>query len=766
MADYNRYSVEPEDIPRRRRERKKKQTKSRSRVWLIVKLFVVALLLSLIAGLAVAAGAIYALSRDLPSLDDLQRNKLAVNTTIYDRTGKVLLAELHGGENRVLVPSSKIPEVMKQATVAVEDERFYEHHGVDYQAVVRAMVLNLRAGGVVQGGSTITEQYVKNAYVGDERTYTRKLREAVLAWQLEDKWDKDRILTAYLNTVYYGAGAYGIEAAARTYFHKHASALSLKEAALLAALPKFPSAYSPTTDKDMALQQRNKVLQLMADQGYITQERADQLGASKVHVYQHPPNYNKSLADYFVDYVTKELTRHYGSATVFDGGLKVTTSIDVKWQQAAIDIIKSTTAPLDFGFKPSAALVAIDPANGYIRTMVGGLDYKKKQFNLAYQARRQAGSSMKPFVLATAVEQGMNPDTTFYSSTSPWVYIADAYSQPWIVNGDGPGGPESVSAATTISDNVVFAQLSVDVGPQNTVETAHRMGVTSELEVVPSITLGTSGVTPLEMADAYATLAANGVHHRPQAIVQVKLRNGKVDWKPTTKGRRAIPAGVASVVTQCLERVASAGTGSPSGADFPYPRAGKTGTTENGWDVWYDGYTPQLAAAVWMGDSEKNSPMDGAYGGTYCAPMWAKFFAAALKDEDHPSFETFPWTFGSWEGKYQAMSPSASSSASPSASASGKPSPGATKTITPAPQPTKTRTPTPQPTPTKTVAPQPTPTPTGTPSAGPKKVVSATLSPAWSRSFAAADVKTAGVGSGDKGLAGDVAHWLAGILGL
>ena len=367
------------------------------------------MLLALIAGLAVAAGAIYALSRDLPSLDSLQRNPLAVNTTIYDRTGKILIAELHGGENRVLLKRTKIPDVMKEATVAVEDARFYEHHGVDYLGVARAMLENLRAGSVVQGGSTITEQYVKNAYVGDERTYTRKIREAVLAWQLEDRWSKDQILTAYLNTVYYGAGAYGVEAAARTYFHKHASELSLKEAAMLAALPKFPSAYSPTTDKDMAMQQRNKVLQLMADQGYVTQERADKLMASKVHVYQHPPNYNKSLADYFVDYVTKELTKHYGSATVFDGGLKVITSIDVKWQQAAIDIIRSTTAPLDFGFKPSAALVAIDPANGYIRTMVGGLDYKKQKFNLAYQAKRQAGSSMKPFVLADGRRAGHGP---------------------------------------------------------------------------------------------------------------------------------------------------------------------------------------------------------------------------------------------------------------------------------------------------------------------------------------------------------------------
>ena len=762
MPDYNTYSVEPEDLPRRRRERQKKKAKARSRVWLAVKLFIVILLLGLIAGLAVAAGAIYALSRDLPSLDSQHRSPLAANTTIYDRTGKVLIAELHGGENRVIVPSAKIPESMKQATVAVEDARFYEHHGVDYLGVARAMLENLRAGSVVQGGSTITEQYVKNAYVGDERTYTRKLREAVLAWQLEDKWTKDQILTAYLNTVYYGAGAYGVEAAARTYFHKHASGLNLKESALLAALPKFPSAYSPTTDKKMAMEQRNKVLQLMADQGYVTQERADKLGASKLHVYKHPPNYNKSLADYFVSYVTDQLTKRFGAAKVFDGGLKVITSIDVTWQQQAIDIIRSTTAPLDFGFKPSAALVAIDPANGYIRTMVGGLDYKKQKFNLASQAHRQPGSSMKPFVLTAAVERGMDPDTTYYNSTSPKIISMGAYSPPWVVNGDGPGGPESVAAATTISDNVVFAQLSVDVGPPNTVDAAHRMGITSPLDAVPSITLGTSGVTPLEMADAYATLAAGGIRHKPQAIVQVTNRHGDVLWKPTTKGKRAIDAGVASVVTQCLERVASSGTGSATGSYFPYPRAGKTGTTEDGADLWYVGYTPQLTASVWMGDINKRSAMP-VYGGDYPAPMWAKFFAAALKDESHPSFKYFPWTFSPWEGKMQAMSPSAS--ASPSASTSAKPSPGPTKTITPAPTPTKT--PTPKPTPTKTKTPKPTPTPTGTPTARPKQaVVGVTTSPAGRGGLTSASVMTAGAGSGGAGLAGEVMHWFAGLLGL
>src|SRR5450759_4385166 len=544
MADYTRYRTRPDDMPRHGRARRQKTTarKKRKLLWLKITAVVVLLLVIIVRGMA--AGAIFALSRNLPSLEDLRKRPNAVNTTIYDRHG-ALIAELHGAENRVLVTTKGIPEVMKQATVATEDARFYTHHGVDFQGVVRAVVENIRAGGVVQGGSTITEQYVKNAYVGSERTYTRKLREAVLAWQLEDQWSKDKILTEYLNTVFYGASAYGVEAAALTYFHKHVSKLNLKEAALLAALPKAPSEFTPTVSPVEAKQRRNLVLQLMANKGYITQTKATATMKQRLGVYKYPLNPNNSLANYFTDYVKRVLTKRYGTRQVFEGGLKVYTSIDMTWQREATDVIKSTTGPLNFGFKPSAALVAIDPRNGYIRTMVGGLDYKKQKFNLAWQARRQPGSSMKPFVLTAAVLQGMNPDTTYYSSKSPVVIPLGAYAAPWVVNGDGPGGPENVAAATTISDNVVFAQLSVDVGPQNTVATARKMGITSPLDAVPSITLGTSGVTPLEMADRYATLASGGIHHPPQAIVKVEFPNGRVDWRPKTKGHRAIPAGVA-----------------------------------------------------------------------------------------------------------------------------------------------------------------------------------------------------------------------------
>jgi membrane peptidoglycan carboxypeptidase len=275
------------------------------------------------------------------------------------------------------------------------------------------------------------------------------------------------------------------------------------------------------------------------------------------------------------------------------------------------------------------------------------------------------------------------------------------YAAPWVVHGDGPGGPETVAQATVISDNAVFARLSVDVGPANTVRVAHAMGITSPLAAVPSITLGTSSVTPLEMADAYATLADDGIHHAPQAVVEVVAASGRVLWRPATVGDRAIPAGVASTVTQVLEQVASRGTGATTAAAFPYPRAGKTGTTENSWDVWYVGYTPQLATSVWMGDMNANLPMNGAFGEFYCAPMWAQFTAAALASATHPNFAVVSWPFSPWVGAHATSSPLPSPSSSPHGSAKPTPTPTATRTTVP-PTPTPTATSTAQPTPTVT----------------------------------------------------------------
>ncbi len=539
----------------------------------------VLLVLLFLAALAVALGlATIEVAHGTPALASLTRRVPAQTTIIYDSAGHPI-AELHGAIDRVIVPASRLPRSLEEATIAVEDKRFYsDFHGIDPEGIVRAAADDLESGHAAQGASTITEQYVKNACMGgDDESLSLKVREAILAWELSDRWSKDRILAAYLNTVYYGDGAYGAQAAAETYFHKNVWQLSVGQSALLAGLPQDPNGYSPIYDPTDALARRNVVLRDMAAQGYTTGAQEARLLASPVRVYHTLPPGVQPAAAYFVDYLESELVQRFGAHTVFTGGLRVYTSLDSAWQRQALNVVKSTVEPLDFGFKPSAALVAVDPTTGYIRAMVGGFDFAKQQFNLASQAKRQPGSAMKPFVLAAAVEQGLDPFTTYYSSQSSAVIPLGPHAAPWVVRGDGPGGPETVAQAMTISDNAVFARLSVDVGPQNTVRVAHAMGITSPLEAVPSITLGTSVVSPLEMADAYATLADGGIHHAPQAVVKVVAADGKVIWRPSTAGNRAIPAGVASTVTQVLELVASRGTGVTTSSHFPYPRAGKTG---------------------------------------------------------------------------------------------------------------------------------------------------------------------------------------------
>ncbi len=518
----------------------------------------------------------------------------------------------------------------------------------------------------------------------------------------------------------------------------------------------------------MATEQRNKVLQLMADQGYISQEHADKLMASKLKVYKHPPNLNKSLADYFVDYVTRQLTKRYGSAMVFEGGLKVITSIDL--DVAAGGHRHHQVDHRAAGLRLQALARRSSPSTRPTATSApwsAAWTTRSRSSTSPGRPSGKPGSSMKPFVLTTAVEQGMDPDSTYYSSKSPIIIPMGAFAAPWVVNGDGPGGPESVSAATTISDNVVFAQLSVDVGPENTVDVAHRMGITSPLDAVPSITLGTSGVTPLEMADAYATLAANGIHHKPQAIVKVYRTNGALDWKPKTTGKRAIPAGVASVVTQCLERVtASAGTGlggrratsrtrAPA-RPAPPRTAGTSGTPAT---------RPTSPPPSGWATRRRTRPWTAPTAAIYCAPMWAKFFAAALKDSEHPSFKDFPWTFSPWEGKMQtSASPSASASASPSKSAS--PSPGPTNTIKPKPTPTNDQAAQAHADADQDQAAQAHADADGhaqrAAEAGGR--VQLVADRPWD--LAAADVSAAGIGSGGTGAAGAVVDWLAGLFGL
>jgi penicillin-binding protein 1A len=688
----------------RKGRRRRADRRSRIRWGRLVLLLVLLVIVAVTAG---SAGTIVALSHNLPSLETMQARRLGTTTQLFDRSGD-WIANIYGSANRQIVSSRQIPKVMKEATVAKEDRRFYDHHGVDFEGLARALVEDIKSGSYVQGGSTITEQYVKNAYLGSEQTIQRKLREAILAWQLEDKWSKDKILTEYLNIVYYGAHAYGVQAASETYFHKPIAKVSLPEAALLAALPRFPSEYTPTVAPKLAKQQRNIVLDLMAAQGYITPARAAAAKATPMHVYSEPPSTTKGQAAYFVDYVTRELEKKYGAREVLEGGLRVYTSLDMKMQNAGIAAMKERL-PSQY----AGALVSVEPSTGYIRAMVASTDWKTTKFNLTWQSQRQPGSAMKPFALIAAVEEGANPATTFYNSHPLHVPMPGSPTGYWDVNTaeHSSGGRMNLVSATLASDNTIFAQLALDLGPDKIVKVAKKMGITTPLYALPSIVLGSEEVNPLEMADAYATMASEGIHHSPESVERVVFPDGHVD-KTKTKGTRVVSQGVMYTVDKILELNTSPSGGTPHMMTAYYQgrSAGKTGTTEDSADAWFCGFNPKLATAFWMGYPQARIPMPGVFGATYGVPVWGTYYNlvyGSLYIADFPIPGVMP-AWKPWKGKYSMMS--MSPSPSPSKSKSGKPSPLPTYTV----KPSHTPTPTPSPTKTKTPTPTPTPTPTGT----------------------------------------------------
>jgi penicillin-binding protein 1A len=688
------------ETPPTKRSRKRRAARRPRMHW--GRLIFCILVFAVIAVVGLVSGTIVAVSHNLPNIDAMRPAQLGQNTVIYDRNGR-RIAELYGAVNRVVVKSNQIPAVMKNATVAIEDKRFYQHHGVDFTGIARAFIDDVKAGHVVQGASTITEQYVKNAYIGSDPTLTRKLREAVLAWELEDRWSKDKILTEYLNTVYYGAGSYGVEAASMTYFHKPVSGVTLPQAALLAALPKFPSEYSPITDPQVITLRRDLVLDDMAQQGYITPAQDAAAKKTKLRVFARPISTTKNPAAYFVDYVTRKLVDRYGARETFEGGLRVYTSIDMRMQLAAISALKSR---LPAG--PAGALVAIDPANGFIRVMSASTDFKTYKYSLAWQAPRQPGSTMKPFALIAAVEQGANPASTFYNSHPLHIYLGPGAVPPYwdvFTAEKSSGGRMNLVSATLQSDNTVFGQLCLDLGPEAIVKVAHQMGITTKLTPVPSIVLGSEDVNVLEMADAYATMANEGVHHAPQAIERVLFPNGRV-VKTKVKGNRVISAGVAYTVDKILEQNTSYAGGTAASMPNYYTgrSAGKTGTTSNYVDAWFCGFNPRLATAVWMGYPQGSIPMPGVFGATYSLPIWGTFYNSVFGSTYIPDFAVpaiMP-LWKPWEGKYSKMAPSPSPSPSPSKSAT--PKPGKTITARPSTKPT-TKPSTPPPT-----TPPPTPT--------------------------------------------------------
>jgi penicillin-binding protein 1A len=618
--------------PRRRRRVRKRRLAA-----LIVVLFVLSLL-------SFTFGLVRAVASEIPSLDPAAQ-RADIDTVVYASNGRTVLAVLRGEESRVLVETEDIAPIMRHAIVAVEDKRFFEHDGIDLRGVARALWADIRSQSIVEGGSTITQQFVKNAYIRNERSFARKVREAALAWQLEKQWkSKDRILTAYLNTIYFGNGAYGIQQASRAYFQKGARRLELHEAALLAGLPADPARYDPVTSPRQAKLRRRHVLDVMLEQGKITPadfrraDRAELPPADKVRL----PG-TGGQAQYFVNYVKDQLVQKYKAGNVFGGGLRVTTTIDLNLQKKARAAIEKVLKDPD---GPSAALVAIDPHTGAVRAMFGGRNFRESQFNLAAQAERQPGSAFKPIVLAAAMREGIAPQTEIVSrpvsiEAGGRIWRVSNYDKTYL-------GTVTLERGLVSSDNSVYAQLTDIVGPKAIVETAHALGIGSQLDAYFSIGLGLEGeVNALEMARAYATIANRGVRvdgaalgNRPRVIERVeKIRaGGEVDVNNPT-GKQVLEPGEASVLTEILEDVVQSGTGRRAAVPG-LSVAGKTGTTDNYADAWFVGYTPDLVVAVWVGYPDRLRPMlkefDGepVTGGTIPATIWREFVQSVEGDND------------------------------------------------------------------------------------------------------------------------------------
>ncbi len=591
-----------------------------------------------IAGLSVV-GWVVSTAASAPALTTLKERDPGSNTEVLAADG-TRLGFISADDLSRPVSGDRLPQVLKDATVAIEDERFYKHQGVDYEGIIRAAVKNFMSRETVEGGSTLTMQLVKNLYTADRTReglagYQRKIREAKLAEELENEHSKEWILDKYLNTTPYGTvggqTAIGAEAAARVYFNKRASQLNLREAALLAGLPQAPSTYSPIKNAPAAKRRRNDVLDKMAELGMITAQQAQR--AKRRGLDLNPSDYfSRRRESYFFDYVKDELIKEYGPRTVKLGGLVVHTTINLDMQRKAREAIASQLG--DIG--PSSALVTINPKNGYILAMASSGDYADSKFNLAAQGERQPGSSFKPMALMTALRKGVDPNATRYTSVSPTRINDPRYGPPFEIKtyGGTSGGNMSLWQATLRSDNSVFIQLAMDLGPENVADTAVDMGIKREhVHGYPAESLGglEEGVSPLEMATAYATIASGGYRNRPTAITKVTFPGRKSElprrWK--VKRTKVFEDGMTYEATQILEQNIISGTGPRAATGCP--AAGKTGTTDRNTDAWFAGFTPRLATAVWVGYPNDRTEMSTLFyggpvdGGTFPAAIWGTY---------------------------------------------------------------------------------------------------------------------------------------------
>ncbi|MHB1418126.1 MAG: transglycosylase domain-containing protein [Bacillota bacterium] len=561
-------------------------------------------------------------------------------TRIFDVNGQ-LVASLFQ-ENRVTIPLKDIPVDLRKAVVAIEDTRFYEHHGVDIFGLGRAVYLNLKAGKVVAGGSTITQQLAKNLYLTQKRTLGRKIKELVLAIDLERSYSKDEILEMYLNQIFFGNGAYGVEVAAQTYFAKPAMDLDLAESALLAGLIRSPANYAPFRHPDRAKLRQKLVLERMAELGMITREK-EQVAVSEPLKFAAGDTVKNNHAPFFVDSVVGEISTLLGDSEeiLYRDGLSIYTTLNLDMQKAAEASLSDGLS----GFDPNleGALVAIDPSNGHVRAMVGGRDYNKSRFNRATSNNRQPGSAMKPYLYTAALSNGYTQASVIKCEPVSYILPSGEVYQP-ADYGNVPYHNRylTLHEAVMISDNVVAVRLNSQLGPQQMVDFGRVMGIQSKLSPFLSLPLGTIGVSPLEMADAYSTLVHDGIRVRPVMILKVVDQNGRILWQSQPDMEQVIDQRVAFLVTDMLRAVMQpGGTGGHLAGIIQRPSAGKTGTTQNQTDAWFVGFTPDLVTSVYVGFDDPSKSV-GHPGGRVAGPIWANFMYEALKDTPPRDFAISP----------------------------------------------------------------------------------------------------------------------------
>ena len=600
-------------------------------------------------------------------LPDVELRPLAQRSEILAADGTLLSALYE--EDRVPVPLREVPKALRDAVIAVEDSAFFEHQGVSVRGLVRAVKTNVSSGEVAEGGSTITQQLVKNSILTADRTYDRKAKEAVLAVRMERELTKHEILESYLNTVYFGQGAYGVSAAARRFFDKPLEEITLPEAALLAGMISSPQAFDPVRAPESAAERRQHVLGRMVAVGSITQADADAAAQAPL-----PTTVSKDLpqpTDHFTEEVRRQLsadtrlgaTPAEREATIFRGGIKVHTTLDPAVQAIAEQAVRDRLPESPF----TAALVAIDPADGSVKALVGGPNFAEAKYNLATQGARQAGSSFKTIALAAWLAAGRSPED-LVDATAPCTFpMPDSDPPAWNVdNYDGGSGEVLVTTlreATVKSSNCAYARLALALGPDKIVAMAKKLGLSRSLPAVPSIVLGSAEVSPLGMASVYATLAADGIRRPPVFIRRVEGPDGRVLLENSPAEERVLEPQVARSITDVLRGVIDRGTGRR--AAIGRPAAGKTGTAQEWRDAWFAGYTPQLAAAVWMGSPRGQESMIGVAGtnvtgGSFPAAIWGQFMAGAmapLEVRDFDPADITAWPPNDWIGAAPAVLP-------------------------------------------------------------------------------------------------------------